>query len=478
MNTADNIRSLDSEFTTANGMTSHILEYPSLTLPSAEDDVLPLPSRLALFFLGHWFSKREKNDAKSLTKPYKEKTYGTVNKSETDEEKCVGDRWSSMDDETSLMITYDGNMDIRKDHNSIRKRLTGCCCLDVLGIVYLFLSCGMMIFDLEAYVRSYWGVKEYALHFVTYTTFIVQLMVVPFWCLYTRMKNIMTCSRIQRRVSTMSRAFIARRINVIRRGRSEAKILSWFPFLCILALPTMTGCFRILYDYFFRVCKSESIHGEVGHWNSLLGSVIYGCFCYIIYLERRSFEIEAHQIFRYAIEQAPYQNVDAVLSRIRHFSIQYKILRRQIRAWMAFTIVVSTWGLTSHITWNYLVFSQKDLPPDVLRTIYFLNALVTTQKITFIAVPYFALGGLNMDHIWRYLKEDITHCREHKYKKYWKAVIIYVKDINKMFSGILTPSIISTGLGIYLGLNLTNSQDIGFWIGPATVGCNLTNHTG
>ena len=171
------------------------------------------------------------------------------------------------------------------------------------------------------------------------------------------------------------------------------------------------------------------------------------------------------------MEQAPYQNVDAVLSRIRHFSIQYKLLRQQIGAWMAFTIVVSTWGLTSHITWNYLVFSQKDLPPDVLRTIYFLNVLVTTQKITFIAVPYFALGGLNMDHIWRYLKEDITHCREHKYKKYWKAVIIYVKDINKMFSGNLTSSLISTGLGIYLGLNLTKSQDIGFWIGPSAIGC-------
>ena len=48
-----------------------------------------------------------------------------MNKSEADEEKCIGDRWSSMDDDTSPLITKDANLNFRKDHNSIRKRLTG-----------------------------------------------------------------------------------------------------------------------------------------------------------------------------------------------------------------------------------------------------------------------------------------------------------------------------------------------------------------
>lgn len=125
MNTADNDRSLESDSTTANGMTSHILGDPSPTLPSAEDNVLPLPSRFALVFLGHWSLKKDKDEAKTLETPNKENTYGTVNKSEADEEKCLGNLWSSMDDDTSPLITKDGSLNFRKDHNSIRKRFTG-----------------------------------------------------------------------------------------------------------------------------------------------------------------------------------------------------------------------------------------------------------------------------------------------------------------------------------------------------------------
>nr|XP_054763210.1 uncharacterized protein LOC129269741 [Lytechinus pictus] len=477
MSTAENQSSPDNQ--TANGKASRLFGDQSPTMPGSAEDVLPLPVRLALVFIGHWRPGVKKDEEKTLT-PSKENNNDNRKESKYDEEKMIGGPRSSTDDVTSLLLRHDENLHIQEERTPLCKRLKEYCrCSDLMGMAFLIFSCCMMFYDLEAYFHSYWGVKEYTLHFVTYVTFVGQLMVLPYWFLFTRIKyGIISKSHL--RVSTTSRNFIAHRIKVIRRGRSDSITLSWFPFCCILAWPVITGCFRVLYDYEFRLCKISSIHGEVSHWNSLLGFVTYGCFCYILYLQRKSFEIEAHQVFRYALEQAPYQNVDAVLSRIRQFNLQYKFIRKHVRRWMAFTILVSTFGLTSCIAWNYLVFNEKkkNNDPDLLWSIYFMNALVSSQKITFVVVPVFALGGFNLDHIWRRFKENIAHSREYKYKKFWKAVTKYVKDINHVsFSGDVTSSIISSGIGLYLGLNLTKSQDISFWVDPAQ-GCNLTFPTG
>ena len=132
MNTADNKPSSsfigNGNTTASSEMTSSFLRSPSTTKSAPyEYDVipdLPMPSRIALAFLGHWFPKTEKTEAKPLVFPWTENGYGTMKSSLNEDEKGVEDRWLSMNDDPPL-IPFDGNMNICEEQTSIRRRLKG-----------------------------------------------------------------------------------------------------------------------------------------------------------------------------------------------------------------------------------------------------------------------------------------------------------------------------------------------------------------
>ena len=317
---------------------------------------------------------------------------------------------------------------------------------NICAFLYLLLPCCLMTYDFQSYMKFYWGKKEEFLHLVAYFTYLFQIMVIPFWCFYARILYL-TLGRRYREGYPLCRSFLSTRVAILRNSRFGAKGLSWFRLIFFLAWPVTNAMLRFVNDYYFQSCSTLTTYKEITHWCAFLGYIFYGCFCYLIYIERISFECEVRHISAFARKHASVKNIDRVYRRISRFYAQYNVLRRLIRRWMAFTMVVATWGLTAHILWNYLVFSDKNIDTRNLPTLLFLNVLIGSQKIMFFVVPCVAIGGLNLEHVWKRFKYEIAKHRQHVHETYWTAINRYLHEINVDHSGDLTPTLIFSAIG-------------------------------
>ncbi|XP_041457308.1 uncharacterized protein LOC121409441 [Lytechinus variegatus] len=359
--------------------------------------------------------------------------------------------------------------------NMVNKRKR-CLISDVIAVLYLLLTCALLTYDFQTYFRNFWGKKSDILHLVSYSTYLFQVMVIPFACLFSRICYMIMGTRY-RQGYPLFRGFLSKRVKILTGSRFGAKGLSWFRLVCFLAWPITNATLRLANDYRIRSnCRSHlKVYREVSHWSALIGYIFYGCFCYLIHIERVSFQCEVRQISKYARDQASAKNIDGVRRRILSFYEHYHILRRLIRCWMAFTMVVATWGLTAHLTWNYLIYSNMDVhdphrTPDLIRS---LNILVSAQKVMFFVVPCIAIGGLNLEHVWKRLKYEIAKNQRYTYKTYWRAINKYLHEINAENPREITPTLLFTAIGFYLGLKLDKGdQEFTKWNYP--ISCNTT----
>ncbi|XP_063951736.1 uncharacterized protein LOC129278837 [Lytechinus pictus] len=378
-----------------------------------------------------------------------------------------------------IIAAFEGNSQILSNCKSsqfVYNYISGRLISDVIAVLYLLLSCALLTYDFQTYFRNFWGKKSDILHLVSYSTYLFQVMVIPFACLFSRI-GFITMGTRYRQGSPLFRGFLSRRVKILTGSRFGAKGLSWFRLVCFLAWPITNATLRLANDY--RIgsnCHSRlAVYKEVSHWSALVGYIFYGCFCYLIHIERVSFQCEVRQISKFARDQASAKNIDGVRRRILSFYEHYHILRRLIRWWMAFTMVVATWGLTAHLTWNYLIYSNMDVhdphrTPDLIRS---LNILVSAQKVMFFVVPCIAIGGLNLEHVWKRLKYEIAKNQRYAYKSYWRAINKYLHEINADNPREITPTLLFTAIGFYLGLKLDKGdQEFIKWNYP--ISCNTT----
>ena len=151
--------------------------------------------------------------------------------------------------------------------------LAGRPCVDVCAFVYICLICCLMIYDFVAYMEAYWGIREDLLHLVSYFTFLFQVMVIPFWCLYARVMYYVISAR-RRQTYPLYQEYLTRRIAALGSSRYGAHGHSYFRFICFLIWPVVNGILRVVYDYVFRRCPDWSIHEELSHWNAFFGYVL------------------------------------------------------------------------------------------------------------------------------------------------------------------------------------------------------------
>ncbi|XP_072168655.1 uncharacterized protein [Diadema setosum] len=354
-------------------------------------------------------------------------------------------------------------------------------CSDILAFAYLVLTSGLLGYDMTWYLLIFWGKQSDLLHLVSYLTFLLQVTAIPVWCLYARIRY----RKVNHGTTScypMNQAYVARRVAMLSKCRSGKNALSCLCLAAFIAWPLINATIRLIYDYLYPSCSTHRPHEEISHWVAVPGYLFYGSFCYLIYVERVSFEAEILYIARFAQTQAPEQNVRNVRAKIRLFYEHYAVLREQINAWMAFTMVIATWGLTAHITWNYLIFTSiaengksESLNKDHIQNIRFLNILVGCQKIMFFVLPCIALGGLNLEHVWRNLKVTIVKYRDSRFESFWMIIHRYVVDINAGWHREIMPTLIFSAIGFYLGLNLgSDNQNTDFWSGRMNCTVNIT----
>ncbi|XP_054763213.2 uncharacterized protein LOC129269743 [Lytechinus pictus] len=439
---------------------------------------LPLVTQVTLGFLGLWSPHRKTESPTAIS------SHSAWGEDTLSDNNCGIQQGDDKDDSSKQYVdrndsrySYDRDGDggdrSRKTLTFDRKKRL--IAVNIGAFSYLILCCSLMAYNFISYMKFYWGKKEDVLHLVSYFTYLFEVMVIPFWCFYARILYLVLGHRY-REYYPLSPAYLSNRVAVLKDSRFGAKCLSWFRLIFFLVWPLTNVSLRFVNDYYFKSCRTLTTYKETTHWCAFFGYIFYGSFCYLVYIERRSFECEVHQIATFAREQAAGNNVDLVRGRISQFYKNYNVLRRLIGAWMAFSIVVATWGITAHIIWNYLIFSDSNIDPQNIPMLNFLNVLIGSQKIMFFVVPFYAIGGLNLEHVWKRLKYEIVKCRQYDYDEYWTAINRYIYEINVDYSGDLTPTLIFSAIGFYLGHIGKDFQEHTRWNYPMTDCLNGTRY--
>ena len=134
----------------------------------------------------------------------------------------------------------------------------------------------------------FWGVATEAMFLVSYFTFIPQLAVIPGICLYARFKML----RYKPSAQNQSPVFGPRFILNCLKFAGQGSFLKDMGFLTLLAVWPMTNCALVIYTYSVSEPHSASCfwHIFISRVTTAASFILYTCFCYVIFVIRRSFE--------------------------------------------------------------------------------------------------------------------------------------------------------------------------------------------
>ncbi|XP_022107766.1 uncharacterized protein LOC110988503 [Acanthaster planci] len=328
-------------------------------------------------------------------------------------------------------------------------------------LLYLLTLTGLMAYDFAIYIIEFWGRKQNVLFLVSYFTYLFQVLVVPMFGLLTRFMAWAQLLVAECTWAALHNDFVFQRSQFLRAGTGAASFLSLGVFL---VWPTFNGVLRIVYGDVYRPVWNT--HAFLSRWTALASYVVYGSFCYLVYAQRRSFQNEFRVAAHFVASNAPRGDagVDVSKDRLSSTYHQYRLVRNFVGTWMAFTMAVATWGLTAHLTWNYIIFTYCN--SNQVAGLPVLNLLIWSQKIMFFVLPSLAVGGINMDYMWREFRFIMANHSRRRYSAFWHAIRKHLSSINLLGQG-LSATLVFSALGLYLGLELGNSaQNVAFWNGP------------
>ncbi len=356
----------------------------------------------------------------------------------------------------------------------------------LMVLILLGLLCSMC-YDMVTLVSWLWGKPDQVLHLVSFLTFWIPLLSVPGCCLFAHICNAAqdySMSRAHGRRNTLHDDsfdhwyvvfhpnFVARRIQYLTSANSSKRIIlsAMFLALCFSWAIANTG-FEWL-NYF--ISKYHRYHGFKNYFHLCISGVsllVFGCFCYVIHLLRDSLDVEYNQVLYFLLKHQ--NDVDKCRHRIVELYRDYRILRRFIRSWMIFILSCASLGLTTHVSWNYAVYTdlRNDASDGPFSDDYYkkviaawTNILIGSEKFMILFLPLLALGGFNIEKSWKQFSHAIVLFRVDEYNDFWKKLYKTVHEIHPAFSSATVTfvwCVFSWFLGLHLGDQNTNYQSIG-----------------
>ncbi len=200
---------------------------------------------------------------------------------------------------------------------------------------------------------------------------------------------------------------------------------------------------------------------------SIGGFLLYGLFSFVVYKLRQS---HAEELSKCAdrIEQN-YLSIGEAEAHIRQSLIHLHGFRTLSGTWGTFSISIGVLGICTQLYWNYRVIDMD--PPDVSESAIVTYAvMIWSEKLQFVLQPLVAMGGINVDYLWRRFKRDLTErLRDANDSEKVDNLLRHMKQIDTSFKWIKSTAAL-TLVSLYLGLQLQH-QNLYYWIGPT---CNVT----
>ncbi|XP_070544380.1 uncharacterized protein [Ptychodera flava] len=335
----------------------------------------------------------------------------------------------------------------------------------VLSFLWLLMVTILIVNDWLSRIVHNWGRTEYVLHMLSYSTYLLPLIVVAL----LRIIAIFYESRPPTEhwwAYSLTSDHVLTRLNIL--GRGEAV---YFGYLCVL-FPSVCVGFQIAYDTYEIVIKcNTAINSKlfVGFVGSFIGEFMFACFCYLIFLLRRCVKANLQACLFFLKKHI--EKVDLCRQRILEGYADFLRLQNLISFWLVFQFSLAIFKVSCQIYWNYFVFdSNRNNISAVL-----INVMIWLEILMFLTLPPLAVGGFDILSVWDDFKLDVKRLCRQRNAENWYLIVKMIKELRVLQSSMYMTVFFSV-LGIFSALQLSD-QYAEYWH-EDSVCANITSRGG
>lgn len=351
--------------------------------------------------------------------------------------------------------------------------------VDILNFGYTASILALMLYGLAIIIRDYWGRKQQTLYFVSYMAYNFPVQEVVAFCFISRFRFIFGIpgpigvgAGVKKAIQEVD--FIAERLFFLQTSKN-CRVLQFRYLVLFIIWPLLNSVAQIVYDYAVIQPKRFSFFDNVTRFTTIYGLFFYGCYCYLMFVERKSFQWEFNMIAHSVLEGSSemVDKLDECRQRIAQAHNDMRSLREHIGIWMGLGMSMTTLGLVAHATWSYQVYTRCDFTACEFA-LRFFDLHSWSKILMFYLLPYFACGGLNIEYIWYNFQYTITSLRKAGHEKFWHGLRAYLKDIDYKGRAIVKSSLLFSVFGLFLGFQIMSdvNQELNF--GGLVVNCTST----
>lgn len=329
----------------------------------------------------------------------------------------------------------------------------------------------------ETMIR-YFGQTSHIIHFISMTTYSVNLLILPLSCSLSRIYFFFISKETIRTLDCCSIAwclwmfleepFVVRRLRFLPLTKKNKP----FPFSAFLLI-SFIFCVISAYLTFVvaleatAVAQCDSTSLSVLSVSASLGMLFFSLFCNYVYILRTSLREELLFLVKYCYCNEG--NVQACRRRIVSMVRDYRVIRSVTNLWMQVVLPASVLGLVVHLKWNYLVFTSEHTynnrvkPGEKeMRNLVLMSIYIFVSKIMVTCLPVLAIGGTDLQYMWNEMRLTLSLIQQSHAERFWKETLKFVNKLNPHGTEEWVASVALSVIGVYLGLRV-GTQDVDYF---------------
>ncbi|KAJ8037283.1 hypothetical protein HOLleu_18063 [Holothuria leucospilota] len=332
---------------------------------------------------------------------------------------------------------------------------------------------GVIVYDVGDYFSVKWGKSDQTLHLLKNISFYAFAISYPLISLCSKLRSVLVENvPFLAWASTLNARYLIKRAQYL--GLPEKGLPGkLFLFLCSV-LPLLVTFYRAFIYLYISECPFTSqetfrIVRDVYFLETL------GCFVYIIYLIRISFQHQFSLLLSYIKEEEGH--LDKCRGALFNVTTDFSCFKQFCSNYLLCTIPMAVLAISSSVAWQYTVNSTcssasnervLDVENNICRYVWLVFLL-------YLAVLTFAIGGLSTEHIWDNFYDDVLQLQSESHCEFWDSFVHQLSLLYKTKDN-LTVTLFFSVLSCFTALQL-GDQDVSFLANACNeTFVNITSH--
>ena len=321
-------------------------------------------------------------------------------------------------------------------------------------------------------IHTTWYQSDYLLDTLYHVISILQFSSVPAFALLTRLRFCWNHFLPEPPVNIsrpFDMTFIINRVQVIRNASKRFQdSLRLRKLLFFLLLPIFMSSYNTYSDAkIFKNCTvTDNKHSSDLRYFSSVMTILYylhyGCFWYLVYIQRVSLHCQLNQAIKNIRGAAKMDSCNYARTLIDGTYMEFHAIRSTVGLWMAFILFTDAILVSCSLIFNFQQGISENEPDNIKKCYTSCMVRLWSENVMFLVLPLAAVGGANLERYWQLFRHVIIRSKAEANLQFWILVEKYTVDIDGLGKLELTWTIMFPVVGAFLSYALANQTHLDF----------------